>query len=154
MSSDLKATLHTDGGARGNPGPAGIGVLLTDSNGEVLGEIAQALGQTTNNVAEYSAVIAGLELALEKGVTDLRICVDSKLVVNQIQGNWKIKNDRLRVLAVKARGLMGKFPSVSIEYVPREKNAGADRLANQGMDAAQLDLETGGDWPEQASFTE
>ena len=150
----MKATLHTDGGARGNPGPAGIGVLLTDESGEVLGEIAQGIGQTTNNVAEYSALIAGLELALERGVTDLSVCVDSELVVHQLKGDWKIKNDRLRALAVKARGLMGRFHSAAIKHVPREENAGADRLANQGMDAAQLDAEMGGEWPEQASFTD
>lgn len=150
----MKATLHTDGGARGNPGPAGIGVLLTDANGEVIGEIAKGIGQATNNVAEYSALIAGLELALAQGVTELAISVDSELVVHQLRGEWKIKNDRLRTLAVKARGLMTRFESASIAHVPREQNAGADRLANQGMDAAQLDLEAGDDWPEQASFTD
>ncbi|MDQ3984930.1 MAG: ribonuclease HI family protein [Actinomycetota bacterium] len=135
----LRATLHTDGGARGNPGPAGIGVVMTGEDGEVIAEIARGIGQTTNNVAEYEALIAGLELALEKGVTELDVYVDSELVVNQVEGHWKIKNERLRALAVRARALLGKFESRSIAHVPREKNAGADRLANQGMDAAALD---------------
>ena len=150
----MKATLHSDGGARGNPGPAGIGVVLTDENGDVIGEIARGIGETTNNVAEYSAVIAGLELALSRGVTDLSIAVDSELVVNQLQGSWKIKNERLRALAVKARALMNRFPSASIKHVPREQNAGADRLANQGMDAAALDLEQEAESPQQSSFLE
>ena len=150
----MKATLHTDGGARGNPGPAGIGVLLTDESGAVIEELAKGIGEATNNVAEYSALIAGLELAREAGVTDLEVAVDSELVVHQIKGEWKIKNDRLRALAVAARRLMSQFDSAEIKHVRREENAGADRLANQGMDAAELDLEQGGEWPEQASFTE
>ena len=154
-SSDVvKATLHTDGGARGNPGPAGIGVLLTDERGDVIAEIARGIGETTNNVAEYSAVIAGLELALERGVTDLKVAVDSELVVHQLRGEWKIKNERLRALAVKARALMNRFESASIEHVPRARNAGADRLANQGMDAAALDLEQDEESSQQSSFLE
>ena len=148
----MKATLHTDGGARGNPGPAGIGVLLTDEEGEVIAELASGIGETTNNVAEYKAVIAGLELALEKGVTDLRIAVDSELVVHQVRGEWKIKNDRLRSLAVTARALMNRFESASIAHVPREQNAGADRLANQGMDAAALDVAQSQESAEHPSF--
>jgi ribonuclease HI len=134
----LKAVLNTDGGARGNPGPAGIGVVLQDSSGEVIGEIARGIGETTNNVAEYSALIAGLELALEKGATEIEVKVDSALVESQVQGKWKIKNDRLRRLAVTARRLLGRFESWSIKHVPREENAGADALANQGMDEAEV----------------
>ncbi len=148
----MRATLHTDGGARGNPGPAGIGILLTDEKGEVIAELARGLGQTTNNVAEYEAVIAGLELALDRGVTDVRVAVDSELVVHQLKGEWKIKNDRLRSLAVRARALMSRFASASIEHVPREHNAGADRLANQGMDAAALDLAQDEESPQHPSF--
>jgi ribonuclease HI len=134
----LKAILNTDGGARGNPGPAGIGVVLQDESGEVIGEIARGIGETTNNVAEYTALIAGLEMALEKGVTEIDVKVDSELVVSQVQGKWKIKNDRLRQLAVKARSLLGKFESWSLEHVRREDNAGADALANQGMDEVEV----------------
>lgn len=135
----MKATLFTDAGARGNPGPAGIGVILKDSSGDVIGEIAQAIGVTTNNVAEYKALIAGLELALEKGVTDIEVYMDSKLVVFQVKGEWKIKNNTLRPLAVRARHLIDRFDNWSLSHVGRAENADADKLANQGMDAAELD---------------
>jgi ribonuclease HI len=137
----VKARLHTDGGARGNPGPAGIGVVLRDTDGVVIDEIARGIGETTNNVAEYEALIAGLELALDHDVSDIEIHVDSELVVQQVRGAWKIKNDRLRTLAVRARALMGRFRSSSISHVGRERNADADKLANQGMDQAALELE-------------
>lgn len=153
-SETKRAVLYADGGARGNPGPAGIGVVLTDERGRVIGEIARGLGRSTNNIAEYEALIAGLELALEEAVTDLDIRMDSELVVNQVQGAWKIKNDRLRGLAVKAQGLMNRFASASIERVPRDQNAGADRLANQGIDAAALDVDQDAESPQQPTFLE
>jgi ribonuclease HI len=137
----MKAILHADGGARGNPGPAGIGVVLVDPDGDVLAEIARGIGVTTNNVAEYTALIEGLELAREKGVTEVDVRLDSKLVVNQVLGEWKIKNDTLRRLAAKAESLLRRFERKSLTYVPRDQNAAADRLANQGMDAAALDVE-------------
>jgi ribonuclease H / adenosylcobalamin/alpha-ribazole phosphatase len=132
----MKATLHTDGGARGNPGPAGIGVVLRDETGEVIGEIAEAIGSTTNNIAEYTALIKGLELALDKEVTEINVFMDSKLVVHQVRGEWKIKNAGLKPLAIKANHLANKFDSAEITYVPREQNSDADKLANQAMDAA------------------
>jgi len=150
----MRATLHTDGGARGNPGPAGIGVVLTAEDGEVIGEVAQGIGETTNNVAEYTALIAGLELALAKGVTVVEICVDSELVVSQLLGKWKIKKDTLRPLAVKARSLMNRFDSFTISHVRRELNADADKLANQGMDAAALDEQLDKESSKQISFPE
>lgn len=137
----MHAVLHTDGGARGNPGPAGIGVVLRDASGGVVAEVADGIGETTNNVAEYKALIAGLELALESGVTEVDVKVDSELVVAQVKGEWKIKNDRLRSLAIKAQVLLNKFDRFSLSHVPRELNADADKLANQGMDRAALDLE-------------
>jgi ribonuclease HI len=137
----LKGILHTDGGARGNPGPAGIGVLLEDADGNVLGEIARGIGETTNNVAEYTALIEGLELALDRGVTEVEVFLDSQLVVSQVKGEWKIKNDTLRRLAVRAQSLLRRFESRSLTHVRREQNAAADKLANQGMDAAALDEE-------------
>lgn len=137
----MKAVLYTDGGARGNPGPAGIGAVLTSPEGEPIGEFARSLGHATNNVAEYEAVIAGLELARAKGVTEIDICADSKLVVKQLNGEWKIKNDRLRTLAVKARRLMNSFENARISHVRREKNERADTLANQAMDEAELNAE-------------
>ena len=133
-----RARLHTDGGARGNPGPAGIGVVLTDPNGNVLEERYAGIGSATNNVAEYSALIAGLELAREKGVTDLEVALDSELVVSQVKGEWKIRNDRLRQLAVRARSLLDRFDSVTISHVRREHNAHADQLANKGMDESEV----------------
>lgn len=141
----MKALIYTDGGARGNPGPAGIGAVLTTPEGDPIGEVSRSLGHTTNNVAEYEAVIAGLELALERGVTEIDICADSKLVVNQLNGEWKIKNDRLRRLAVNARRLMNSFEKARITHVKREKNKRADELANQAMDEAALMEDLGGE---------
>ena len=150
----MKAVLHTDGGARGNPGPAGIGVVLRDPNGEVIGEIAEGIGEATNNVAEYSALIAGLEMALAKGVTEIEVYMDSELVISQLKGEWKIKNDRLRSLAVKARALLNRFEQKSLQHVRRELNSDADKLANQGMDAAMLDRDADRESPGQQSFLE
>ena len=126
--------------------------MLEDADGNLLGEIAQGIGVATNNVAEYRALIAGLELAIEKNVSEIEVKVDSELVAHQVRGEWKIKNDRLRVLAVEARSLMHRFERASIDHVPRAKNAGADRLANQGMDAAALDSELDSETPEQQFF--
>ncbi|HZA41817.1 MAG TPA: ribonuclease HI family protein [Actinomycetota bacterium] len=146
----MKAVLNTDGGARGNPGPAGIGVLLRSSDGKSLGELGRGIGSTTNNVAEYKALISGLELALAKDVTEIEVLTDSKLVVNQVTGRWKIKNDRLRRLAAQAESLMGKFDRATISYVPRAENQDADRLANVGMDEAEVAGDVG--LPEQTFF--
>ena len=132
----MKAVLNTDGGARGNPGPAGIGVVLKDADGIVIDEIAQPIGVTTNNVAEYEALIAGLKLALDHNVTELDIYVDSELVASQLEGKWKIKNERLRGLAVTARALMGRFDKTTIRHVRRDENAAADALVNSALDAA------------------
>jgi len=135
----VPATLYADGGARGNPGPAAIGVVLTDSTAGDLGEISRTIGETTNNVAEYTAVIEGLKLAMERGVTDIEVKLDSKLVVHQLNGDWKIKSDSLRGLAVEARRLLNRFHSAKVEHVARAKNAAADALVNQALDSAQLE---------------
>lgn len=129
----MKGILHTDGGARGNPGPAGIGVVLIPAGGPAR-EVARSIGETTNNVAEYKALIAGLELALENDISEIEIFVDSELVAAQVKGLWKIKNDRLRALASKAQSLMSRFDSASIAHVRRHLNARADELANEAMD--------------------
>ncbi|MGH2788474.1 MAG: ribonuclease HI family protein [Actinomycetota bacterium] len=134
----MKGILNTDGGARGNPGPAGIGVVLKDADGIVVDEIARPIGHTTNNVAEYEALIAGLRLALDHGLTELDVYLDSELVVAQLKGKWKIKNDRLRGLAVTARALLSRFEKTSIRHVRRAQNTHADRLANRAMDAAEV----------------
>jgi ribonuclease HI len=147
----MKAYLNTDGGARGNPGPAGIGVVIQDAGGHVLDEFGRGIGWATNNVAEYEALIAGLELALERGITEVSVALDSKLVVSQVRGEWKIKNDRLRALAVKARSLLERFDDATLTYVPREKNLRADQLANIGMDEVEV---TSNGAPDQQSFPE
>lgn len=130
----MKATLHTDGGARGNPGPAGIGAVLYDEDGVEIEHLAQSIEPTTNNVAEYKALIAGLEMSLEHGVSEVVVKCDSQLVVSQVQGEWRIKNDQLRSLAAKAERLLGKFDRSTIEHVPRAVNSRADALANEAMD--------------------
>ena len=150
----MKATLFTDGGARGNPGPAGIGAVLIGEDGEVLAEFAEGIGEATNNVAEYRALIAGLELALATGVTDIDVRMDSELVVSQVRGEWKIKNDALRPLAVRAGSLLNRFERASVEHVRREENAHADRLANEAMDAAELELDQRDEHPGQTSLLE
>lgn len=132
-----RARLHADGGARGNPGPAGIGVVLTAEDGSTIAELARPLGATTNNVAEYEALIAGLELALEHGVTDIEVLMDSELVVSQVNGVWKIKKDHLRRRAARAATLLKRFSSASLKHVRRAHNARADELANQAMDEAE-----------------
>ena len=141
----VPATLYADGGARGNPGPAAIGVVLRDLKGTELDTISRTIGETTNNVAEYTAVIEGLKLAQTRGVTDLEVKLDSKLVVHQLNGDWKIKSDSLRGLAVEAKRLLNRFRSAKLEQVPRGKNSDADRLVNQALDAAQFE-ELGPQW--------
>lgn len=132
----MNAVLFTDGGARGNPGPAGIGVVLRLPGGDVF-RIARPLGTTTNNVAEYTALIEGLEVALGHGVSELEVRIDSNLVVNQVQGRWRIKDEKLRPLAVQARRLLDRFERAEVVYVPRADNAEADALANEAMDRAE-----------------
>jgi ribonuclease HI len=148
----VRGFLHADGGARGNPGPAGIGVVLEDDRGEVIERLGQGIGAATNNVAEYRALIAGLELALARGVTDIQVFLDSELVVSQMKGEWKIKKDSLRTLAARASSLLQRFDSYTIAHVPRERNADADKLANEGMDEAEAELGDSYGGPEQASF--
>lgn len=143
----MKAILHTDGGARGNPGPAGIGAVLYDESGAEIAWLSQSLDATTNNVAEYKALIAGLEMALERGLTEIEVKCDSQLVVSQVKGDWKIKNDRLRSLAAKAEMLLNRFERFTLEHVRRESNRRADALANEAMDAA-----AGGEWSFESGF--
>ena len=131
----MKATLHTDGGARGNPGPAAIGVVLRDAAGVVVAELARPIGKATNNIAEYTALIEGLKLAAQRGVTDIEVLCDSQLVVSQIEGRWKIKSDAIRQLAVEAKRLLNDFTTASVEQVSRADNADADKLVNQALDA-------------------
>ena len=131
-----RATLFADGAARRNPGPAGAGAVLFDDQGNVLAELTRSLGDATNNVAEYSALILGLEEALRRGIDEVDVRMDSLLVVRQMQGLWKIKHPGLRPLALRAGALLAEFRRRSIEHVPREENAHADMLSNRAIDEA------------------
>jgi len=131
-----RATLYADGGARGNPGPAGSGAVLLDEHGRVIAEVRRSLGHATNNVAEYTALIMGLEEALRRGIDELDIRMDSLLVVQQMQGRWKIKHPGLRPLALRAGELLARFPRRTIEHVPRELNTLADAQVNRAIDEA------------------
>ena len=130
------AILWTDGAARGNPGPAGIGVMLKTREGEVLAAERRFLGHTTNNVAEYKALLLGLECALERGVKRLEVRADSELLIRQLLGRYRVKNEGLRPLFQQASELLKRFEAVELLHVRREQNVEADRLANQGIDSA------------------
>ena len=122
-----------DGGARGNPGPAGIGVLLEEEGG-ARDEYYAYLGITTNNVAEYAALLVLLVRSLRRGATELTIHSDSELLVKQMEGSYRVKNPRLQILHAEARRLRARIPRVILRHVPREENRDADRLANRAMD--------------------
>ena len=129
--------MYADGGARGNPGPAGSGAVLLDEDGKVIAELMRFLGHATNNVAEYTALIIGLEEALRHDIDHLDVRMDSLLVVQQMKGVWKIKHPGLRPLALRAGELLAQFPNRTIEHVPRELNSLADALVNRAIDDAQ-----------------
>jgi ribonuclease HI len=131
----VKAKLFTDGGARGNPGPAAFGYVLEAEDGTVLDARGEKIGIATNNVAEYSALIAGLEAALERGVTELQVVSDSELVVKQMRGEYKVKNEALRKLSLAATRLARQLDNVVYTAVKREQNELADRLVNEALDA-------------------
>lgn len=133
--SGRRAIVEADGGSRGNPGPAGYGAVVKDAEtGAVLAERQEGLGTTTNNVAEYRGLIAGLDAAAELGASIVDVRMDSKLVVEQMSGRWKIKHAALQPLAAQARDLASRFERVRYEWIPRARNAHADRLANEAMD--------------------
>jgi probable phosphoglycerate mutase len=130
--------VEADGGARGNPGPAGWGVVVRDPDtGRVLRERSEAIGTATNNVAEYGGLIAGLQAAADLGAAEVEVRMDSKLVIEQMSGRWKIKHPGLRPLAARAADLVRRFDRVTWRWVPRERNRDADRLANLAMDTAR-----------------
>ena len=131
----MKATLYADGGSRGNPGPAAFGAVLFDEDGGVLREVSGFLGTSTNNVAEWSGLIAGLEAALELGVDEIDARLDSQLVVRQIIGAYRVKQAHLMPLHAKAKSLLRRFSSSHVSHVPREQNKEADALVNQVLDA-------------------
>ncbi len=131
----MKAKLSTDGGARGNPGPAAYGYVLETSDGTVLDARGETIGVATNNVAEYRALVAGLEAALAHGVTELEVVSDSELLVKQMRGEYKVKNAALRTLSLKATRLAREVGKVTYKAVRREHNELADRLVNEALDA-------------------
>ena len=135
----MKVIVEADGGSRGNPGPAGFGsVVWSADHSTVLAEIKEAIGTATNNVAEYRGLIAGLTEAANLGASDVDAFLDSKLVVEQMSGRWKVKHPDLAQLHQEARRLASGFERISFSWIPREKNSHADRLANEAMDAAAV----------------
>jgi len=132
----VKAKLWTDGGARGNPGPAAYAYVLEAEDGTVLAAHGEAMGVATNNVAEYSALLAGLEKAVELDVDELEVVSDSELMVKQMRGEYKIKNEALRGLSFRGAELARRIGKVTYTAVRREHNELADRLVNEALDAA------------------
>jgi probable phosphoglycerate mutase len=134
-----RLVVHCDGGARGNPGPAGIGAVVTDpstSPPAVLATVSESIGTATNNIAEYRALIAGIAAARRLGAREVEVRADSKLVVEQLAGRWRVKQAHLRPLHAQALELLDAFDRFELRHVPREENVDADALANAAMDAA------------------
>ena len=136
VASGGAARLYVDGGSRGNPGKSAIGVVLQDERGQLLEELGRTIGIATNNVAEYRALLAGLELARDHGIEQLEVFSDSELLVKQIQGKYRVKNEGLQPLHEEAKTRLRDFRRFTITHVPREKNAHADSLVNQALDEA------------------
>lgn len=129
-----RLTVNVDGGARGNPGPAAIGVVVRDAGGEVLEEVGERIGEATNNVAEYRALLRGIELAAGQGASELELVGDSELVVRQVEGRYKVKNPGMKELHEEVKRALRGFDSWSIRHVRRAENADADRLVNEALD--------------------
>ncbi|MFA4831380.1 MAG: ribonuclease HI family protein [Patescibacteria group bacterium] len=132
-----KLMIFTDGGARGNPGPAATGVIIKDEKGQTLASYGEYLGKQTNNFAEYSAIISGLKKARELGADEVECIVDSKLVCEQLNGNWKVKEPTIQKLFVQAWNEMQKFKKVRIKHILREGNKEADAEVNRILDNVQ-----------------
>lgn len=133
-STNSKLVLHVDGGARGNPGPAAIGVVLSDPGGAVVATTAERIGESTNNVAEYRALLRGLELAAEHGAREVHVVNDSELVARQVAGLYRIKHPAMRELHRQALAALAGFDAWSMESVPRARNSQADALVNEALD--------------------
>jgi ribonuclease HI len=131
-----RVVVHVDGGARGNPGPAAIGVVISEPGGGVVDELAERIGIATNNVAEYRALLRALERAKELGASEIEIVGDSELVARQVTGAYKVKHPALRPLYEKALAALGGFGNWEIRTVPRAQNADADALVNAALDEA------------------
>jgi ribonuclease HI len=131
----VRLVVNVDGGSRGNPGPAAIAAVLSDSDGEVVEERAETIGRATNNVAEYRALLLGIERAAALGATELELVGDSELVVRQVRGEYKVKDAAMRELHTQVRGALAPFETWEIRHVRREANSEADRLVNEALDA-------------------
>ncbi len=129
-----RLTVNVDGGARGNPGPAAIGVVVRGGDGEVVEEVGEKIGEATNNVAEYRALLRGIELAAAHGGTDLELIGDSELVVRQVEGRYKVKNAGIKPLHQEVKRALQSFDSWSVRHVRRAENSDADRLVNEALD--------------------
>ena len=134
----MKLTVHVDGGSRGNPGPAAAGAVASNAEGEIVGERGELIGDATNNVAEYRAVLLGAALAAELGATELELVNDSELIAFQLSGKYKVKHVDMKPLYAEAIAALGQFASWSIRCVRREQNEDADLLVNQTLDAGAL----------------
>lgn len=134
----MKVTVNVDGGARGNPGPAALGVVVRDSDGEILTERAETIGRATNNVAEYKALLLGLRTAKELEASEVEVVGDSELVVRQVEGRYKVKDATMKALHAEVKGRLAEFDSWSIRHVKRAQNADADRLVNAALDGADV----------------
>lgn len=134
----MKAKLYTDGGARGNPGPAAFGYVIEAEDGTVLAAHGEAIGAATNNVAEYRGLVAGLARATELQIPELEVVSDSELLVKQMTGEYRVKNEALRALSLEAARLAQQVGKVSYTAVRREQNTLADRLVNEALDATDL----------------
>ena len=132
----MKLVVHVDGGARGNPGPAAVGVVIATPDGEVVHAVGETIGEATNNVAEYRALLRGIELARERGASELEIYGDSELVVKQVRGEYRVKDAGLKPLHAEARAALAEVGSWTFDHVRRDDNAHADDLVNQALDAA------------------
>jgi ribonuclease HI len=133
----VKLVVHVDGGARGNPGPAAAGAVISTSDGDVVGRAQELLGVATNNVAEYRGLLLGLARARELGATEVEVVNDSELVAKQVNGVYKVKHADMKPLHAAAKAALGDFERWSIRSVPRAQNAEADALVNQALDAAR-----------------
>jgi ribonuclease HI len=136
----MKLTVNVDGGARGNPGPAAIGVVIRDQTGAILGTVSEVIGEATNNVAEYRALLAGIGQARLLGATEIELLGDSELVVKQVKGEYKVKNAGIKPLHAEVLGELATFDEWSIEHVRREMNSEADALVNDALDGREPSL--------------
>lgn len=133
-----KVVIYTDGGSRGNPGPAGIGVVMLDEKKKKIKEMCKYIGEATNNAAEYNALICGLEEALVLKADEITVYMDSEFVTKQMNGEYRVRNADIKPLFEKALDILKKFKSFEIKYIERSKNKDADRLANKAMNLASL----------------